>query len=270
MKKILVLAALSCFSIPMRTSAQVDGFSKGQGNMDLVGSLSYEQGFGYFLAEGTAAIHRYRAALSVFAARGLTKNLDVQVSIPFIISNGSSGVQDGQLFLMWLPVSAPVGKGKLTFGAAVGGSTPLTKYQTEGLGAIGQQASSIIPLGVLQYTSASGYFASIVGGQSVTEAPTPDALLGTLRFGHASSTHFWEAYLRAQEAYGGKDYRGEGELAPNTFKELGVSYMRVGGKYYKPVGTRFGYVGEVSYVLAGRNVDQAAMAAFSFIVHFRK
>lgn len=270
MQKILALTLLSCCFSPMRSSAQVDGFSKGRGNMDLVGSLSYEQGFGYFLAEGTASVHRYRAALSVFAARGLTKDLDVQASIPFITSNGSSGLQDGQVFLKWLPVSATVGKGKLTFGAAIGGSVPLTKYQTEGLGAIGQQASSIVPLGVLQYTAANGYFASVVGGQSITEAPTPDALLGTLRFGHASSTHYWEAYLRAQEAYGGKDYRGVGELAPNTFKELGVSYLRVGGKYYKPVGTRFGYVGEVNYTLAGRNADHAVMAAFSFIAHFRK
>ena len=93
---------------PTALSAQVDGFNKGKGNMDLVGSLSYEQGLAYYLAEGTAAISRYRAAVSVFAARGLTDDLDVQLNLPFIASNGASGLQDGQLFIKWLPLKRPM------------------------------------------------------------------------------------------------------------------------------------------------------------------
>jgi len=250
--------------------AQVDGFNKGKGNMDLVASVSYEQGLAYFLADGTAAIKRARIAGTLFAARGLTEDLDIQVSIPFISLSGNAAFQDAQLFVKWLPLKRPVGNGRITFGVALGGSMPLTDYQTEGLAAIGQQAKSIIPMGVLQYTAGSGWFTSLVGGQQIVQAATPDALIGTYRLGHASADHYVEGYVQAQRAYGGKDYRGVGDKAPTTFKELGGSFLKVGGKYYKPIGSRFGLVGELSYVLAGRNVDKAVMVAGAFIVHFRK
>lgn len=251
-------------------NAQVDGFNKGKGNMDLVGSLSYEKGLSYFLADSSANIKRNRIAFSLFLNRGLTDDLDVQLSIPFISSTGTSGLQDAQLFLKWLPVKATVGNGKISFGAALGGSVPMMDYETETGSAIGQQASSIMPMGVLQYTAGSGWFSSIVGGQQIVSAPTPDALIGTFRIGHAGDKHYVEAYLQAQEAYGGKDYLGQGDLAPSSFKELGVSFLRAGGKYYRPIGGRSGIVLGASYVLSGRNVDEMVMVAGSYILHFRK
>jgi hypothetical protein len=261
---------LAIMGLGTTVSAQVDGFNKGKGNMDLVGSLSYGQGLAYYLAEGTAPITRAGVAFSLFAARGITEDLDVQLNVPFISINGSSGLQDGQLFLKWLPLKTSMASGTFSFGAAIGGSTPLSDYETEGIGAIGQQASSFIPMGVAHYMAGSGLFISLVGGQIAASSPTPDALIGTFRVGKASSDSYWEAYVQAQEAHGGKDYLGVGDLAPSTFKELGVSFIKVGGKYYKPFGERFGWVVEASYALAGRNVDQSLMAAGSFIMHFRK
>ena len=73
-----------------------------------------------------------------------------------------------------------------------------------------------------------------------------------------------------QEAFGGKDYLGVGDLAPSTFKELGVSFIKMGGKYYHPFHDRYGWVIETNYVVNGRNVDRSVLAAFSFIMHFRK
>lgn len=272
MSRIIIRASLAFFTLFTITPAfaQVDGFNKGKGNMDLVLSLGYEQGLDYYLAEGTAGLSRYRASASFFAARGITDKLDVQLSLPFILSNGTSGLQDGQLFVKWLPVKARMGKGTFTFGAALGGSMPLTEYPTEGLGAIGQQASSIVPMGVLQYRTDGGTFVSLVGGQMAVGAPTPDAYIGTLRLGRATGTYFGELYLQAQQAMGGKDYRGTGDKAPATFKELGVDFLRAGVKYYKPFGNRYGWVVEAAYNLAGRNVDQSVLGAGSFIVHFRK
>ena len=141
-----------------------------------------------------------RIALSLFAARGLTDDLDLQLSIPFISTTGTSSFQDAQLFMKWLPLKTAVGNGKITFGAAIGGSVPMVKYETETGNSIGQQASSITPMGVLQYTSGSGWFTSIVGGQQMVSAPTPDALIGTFRLGHASEKHYVEAYMDVQEA----------------------------------------------------------------------
>ena len=267
---IKALAVHTIIGLSTSVVAQVDGFNKGKGNMDLVGSLSYGQGLAYYVAEGTAPITRGSVALSLFAARGITKDLDVQLNIPFISISGSSGLQDGQLFIKWLPLRTSTASGTLSFGAAIGGSTPLSEYETEGIGAIGQQASSFIPMGVAQYMAGSGMFISLVGGHIAASSPTPDALIGTIRLGKASNDSYWEAYVQGQEAFGGKDYLGVGDQAPSTFKELGVSFIKVGGKYYKPAGERFGWVVESSYTLAGRNVDQTIMVAGSFIMHFRK
>ena len=47
-------------------------------------------------------------------------------------------------------------------------------------------------------------------------------------------------------------------------------FVRLGAKYYKPFGKRYGGVIGAAYNVAGRNVDQSAMGAISFIRHFRK
>ncbi|MGV9013219.1 MAG: hypothetical protein ACOH13_11545 [Flavobacteriales bacterium] len=261
--------ALIAYSLSGVVQAQVDGFNKGGGNMDVVASFSYEKGSAYYLAEGTAAIKRSRIAATLFAVRGFTEDLDLQLSIPFISNSTESAFQDASAFLKWLPIKTSVGNGKFTLGPALGYSVPLTGYQTEGVNAIGQHATSVIPMGVVQYTWNAGFFVSLVGGEVFASDPTPDALIGTLRCGHFNATHYWELYVQGQKADGGKNYRGIGELAPMSFTQLGVDFLKAGGKYYRPIGKRFGIVGEVSYVLSGRNVDQAVLLAGSFILHFR-
>lgn len=260
---------IACLISPT-VEAQVDGFNKGAGNVDVVVSFSYEKGLGYCLADGNVAIKRNTIAATLFAAGGLTEDLDLQLNIPFISNSTESDFQDVQAFLKWLPMKTAMGNGKLAMGPALGYSVPVTDYQTEGVNAIGQEATSIIPMGVMQYSRNNGYFTSLVGGYIVASEPTPDALVGTLRFGHFNTVHYWELYLQGQRADGGKNYRGTGDLAPTSFKELGVDFLKVGGKYYKPIGSRIGLVAEASYVLSGRNVDQAVMGALSVVIHFRE
>lgn len=260
---------IACLLAPA-AEAQVDGFNKGAGKVDVVASFSYEKGLGYYLAEGSAAIKRSRIAATLFAAGGLTEDLDLQVSIPYISNSTESAFHDASAFLKWLPVKTAMAKGKLALGPALGYSLPVTNYQTEGVNAIGQQASCIIPMGVVQYTADAGCFTSLVGGVVLASDPTPSAVIGTLRFGHFNSTHFWEVYVQGQKADGGKNYRGTGEFAPTSFTELGVDFVKAGGKYYKPINPRIGLVAEASYVLSGRNVDQAIMGALSLVVHFGK
>ena len=257
---------LACL-IPPVAEAQVDGFNKGAGHVDVVASFSYEKGLGYYLADGTVPIKRSRIAATLFAAGGITGDLDLQVSIPYIANSTEADLQDASAFLKWLPVKTALATGKLTLGPALGYSLPITQYQTEGVDAIGQRATGIIPMGVVQYTAGNGCFASLVGGHVLASDPTPDALIGTLRFGHFDATHYWEIHLQGQKADGGKNYRGTGELAPMSFTELGVDHVRVGGKYYKPISPRIGAVAEAGYVLSGRNVDQAVLGALSVVVH---
>lgn len=249
--------------------AQIDGWSKGKGNMDVVASLSWNQGLGYYLAGGnTAAIQRYRASVGLFAARGLTRDLDLQVSIPFVMSNTEGGLQDAQAFLKWLPLHAHIGEGILSGGAAMGYSLPMSDYATEGLGAIGQQATSVIPMGAVQYRWNTGLFTSLVGGLTLRDDPVPSNTHFTFRLGKATADNYWEAYFQWQQADGGKDYRGTGDRAPSTFRELGVDFTRLGGKWFFPMSDRVGLVADVNYTLTGRNIDQAVMVAGSIVWRF--
>lgn len=259
---------IACLLSPSAV-AQVDGFNKGAGHVDIVGSFSYEKGLGYYLAEGKAAIQRSRNTANLFAAGGITEDLDLQLSIPYIWNSTESDFQDASAYLKWLPVKPVIGNGELALGPALGYSLPLTDYQTEGVDAIGQHATGIVPMGVVQYTWNNGIFASLVGGHVFASDPTPDALIGTLRFGHFNSTHFWELYLQGQKADGGKNYRGTGDLAPTSFTQLGVDFLKVGGKYYLPISSRIGAVAEAGYTLSGRNVDQAVLGALSIVVHLK-
>ena len=262
-------AIFACLISPV-AEAQVDGFNKGAGNVDVVASFSYEKGLGYYLSEGNAAIKRNRIAATLFAAAGLTEDLDLQVSVPYLSNSVEADFQDASVFLKWLPIKSNMPKGKLAVGPALGYSLPISDYQAEGQFAIGQQASCIIPMGVVQYTANSGYFTSLVGGYVIASDPTPSAAIGTLRFGHFNSTHYWEVHVQAQKADGGKNYRGTGEFAPVSFTELGVDFLKIGGKYFKPISPRIGVVAEAGYTLLGRNVDQAILGALSVVVHFGK
>ena len=99
---------IACLFSPV-AEAQVDGFNKGAGNVDVVASLSYEKGLAYYLAEGTAAIKRSRIAATLFAAGGITEDLDLQLSIPFISNSTEAGFQDASVYLKWLPVKTALG-----------------------------------------------------------------------------------------------------------------------------------------------------------------
>jgi hypothetical protein len=261
---LFVLPGLLCAH---SAGAQVDGFNKGKGNMDLVLSLGYEQGLSYYLASGTADVQRSLASVSLFAARGLTKELDVQLSVPYVSWGGLSTIQDGQAFVKWLPLSARCAKGTLTAGAAAGGSMPLSEYPTGGYGV---RASTFLPMGVVQYRWDEGTFVSLIGGHAFAEGRSPDAVVGTLRAGRATAAYYGEVYLQVQETSGGRDLRLGDEGALSASNDLAIDFVRLGAKYYHPFGKRFGWVIGAAYNLAGRNVDRSVMGAGSFIVHFRK
>ena len=244
--------------------AQLDGWNKGKGVLDLAFSASYQKALAYYNADGEFPIERTRNAASLFAAYGITRNLDVSVGIPFVRSGNVAGLQDAQLFLKWLPVK----KGGFTAGAGVGVSTPMTNYGTEGINAIGQQAIAFPAVGILHYKWSSGLFASAVGGYIHKLEPVPSQWPLIVRIGLARTAWYGEVYLDKLTATSGGDYRGTGDLAVASFRQIGVSYTRVGAKYYKPFAKRWGAALDVNYAIAGRNADRELGVSLSLVRKF--
>src|SRR5262245_49782893 len=83
---------------------------------------------------GTVSTNTY----SVMGAYGISKKLNVLFGVPYITTKASAGtlhsnkgIQDGSLWLKWMPIEKNIGKGNLTAYGIVGVSAPLTNYEAD-------------------------------------------------------------------------------------------------------------------------------------------
>ncbi|MGB0402559.1 MAG: transporter [Salibacteraceae bacterium] len=263
---ICLLASLSAFSQPV-----VDGFMKGKGNMDVVGSYNFETFSKYFASTGKVPISRTTQSASLFVAAGLTSFLDVQVSVPYVITKKNfTNFQDMSVYLKWRFLNKSTDKGTLSFMTTAGFGTPMSNYNTESLYAIGQQASAFDGRLVAQYFLKTGWFFMAQTGYTLRSEPTPSSIPAAIKVGLAKDKFYFDFYYDFQYALGGTDYL---DGSNSKFTTLGVSYHKLGGTFYKPIlkgkaGLAFGAYS----VISGRNVGQSigASAAFIYKIKYRK
>lgn len=243
----------------------VDGWSKGAKNVDGVVSYTYETFSKYYAGTDLVRINRNTQSVNFFGAAGLTNWLDIQASLPIIITKKNySGLQDFSVFLKGKFLNKELNSGNsISFFGSVGYSTPMTAYETESLFAIGQQATALDFRGIIQFKHSTGWFIMGQSGHTAKFDPVPSSLPIAFKMGRAKAKYYWDVWLDYQQAFGGTDYR-DGSNSP--FTTLGVLYTKVGGSFYKPIKNgSSGIAGGVSYVLNGRNVGQAMAISMSFI-----
>ncbi len=260
------------FVLPIKAIAQptVDGFMKGKGNLDLVGGLTFDTFSKFHAAGSLISLGRTTTSASVFASAGITNWLDVQVNLPYVMTASNwSNLQDVSVFAKGKFLNKSLKKG--TFSALIVGgfSTPITNYPTQGLNAIGQQATATAAAAaaaarlVMQYFANNGWFGMIQGGFTSRSNPTPASIPVAVKIGKAANNYYFDIYYDIQNAKGGSDYRAGKNRA---FTTLGVSYHKLGGTFYKPfnegkMGVAFGAYS----VLAGRTVGQSFGGSTAFI-----
>lgn len=242
----------------------VDGFMKGKGNMDLVASITIDNFSKYFAAPGAIPLGRTTTSASFYGAAGITNWLDVQVNLPYVMTAPNwSNLQDVSMYAKARVLNKTLKKGTLSALVASGFSTPLSNYPTQGLNAIGQQATAVDGRLVVQYFMNNGWFGMLQGGYTYRSNPTPESIPMALKIGKAANNYYFDVYYDFQQANGGADYRdGTNPL----FTTLGVSYHKVGGTYYKPFNEgKMGIAVGAYSVLAGRNVGQSIGGNIAFI-----
>lgn len=237
------------------SQGRVDGFYKGKGNLDLVLGGGAEINSKFYAGNDLIDLSRTIINVNFFAAYGITDQLDVNVSAPFVSTEGGSNLQDGAVYLKYKLLERGVYSGKLSFTLAAGYSTNLTDYETEGITAIGQQATVYDIRPVLHYFSGSGVFATGQFSFQTKSSPTPDAMGATLKIGKASEKFYYDFWYEFQESDGGANYLRK-PFPRETLMELGADYHRVGGTFYKPIKEKLGYFVGLVYTLDGRNVGQ--------------
>ena len=258
--RVYIFSLLLLVSTASIGQGRVDGFFKGKGNLDIALSSNFEVNPKYYAGTNLINLSRNILSVSAFAAYGITNNLDVNVSIPFVSVNGvESSIQDPALFLKY-----DIGNLRITpamsvdFILAGGFSSNVTNYQTGGGSALGQQAKTIDIRPVLHFSfdriPFAGSFLTLQGGYNYKFDPVPSAYVFAAKFGIAKANWYADIWYDSQYGIGGFDYQGT--PAPPSFRELGVSYHKIGGTFYKPINQKTGWFAGASYALAGRNFSK--------------
>lgn len=246
----------------LKGQGMIDGYMKGKGKADFALSYTLENSTKYYAGTTEINVSRKINSISLFGVYGITNRLDVLASIPYI--NGD--LQDGNLYLKYSLADLKVkGVGDLKFIVAGGISTPLSNYFTESAESIGQQATTLSPRGLIQLNLKHGFFINVISGYNHSSDPTPASIPASVKLGMAKGKWYGDVWLDYQSRIGGKDYRGVGDRAPSTFRELGVSYAKVGGVIYYGFKSNMGVALGGAYTLGGENTSIATRVSVGYI-----
>ncbi len=266
MKYFLLLPALLFVQFSFSQGA-IDGFMKGKGVIDVVPSFGYEFFDEYYSGSEVRLPAKSRIqSYSLYVASGLTDFLDVAAAIPYVRADQNNrGLQDGLLYLKGRFARLKVQKSTLDIMGAIGGHTPIADYAIDSINAIGAQLTSIEPRFILQINDPNGYFASFQTGYSIRlgHDSIPDVFPISLKIGAATAKSYTDIWLDAQIARGGKDFNTSEDPIP--LNEIGVSYFKIGGTWYKPLGHKFGFFINASTTISGRNIGKATRVGFGFV-----
>lgn len=266
MKYISVSCLIVCFLLNtsnITAQGRVDGFYKGKGNIELALGGGAEFATHYFAGNNRIGLSRTILNTSLTIGTGLLDRLDLYLNIPYVSIGEFRSVQDGSIFLKYLLVKKKLSEGELSFSLAGGYSSNLSNYQTGGINAIGQQAKVIDFRPVIHYQK-GGWFATFQFAYNYKFNPVPNATNGSIKVGKATAKYYFDVWYENQYSFGGFDYQGT--PAPQSFRHLGVSYHKVGGTYYVPIGTRFGFYAGAAFVLYGRNIGQGPIVNIGLVM----
>jgi len=249
---------------------RIDGFYRGKNNTSLVLGLGFEDGTSYFTGETLGKLDLSRSVFysSIFGAYGITRDLDVNVAVPYIVSDDNANFQDIAIYLKYRVLKVLTTNGRFEFSMAGGISTNLTDYDLGGLNDIGQQATVIDTRGLIHYQWNSGWFATAQSGFSFKSNPTPNSIPFTFKTGKATSNWYYDIYYDFQHSFGGTDYLSTPR--PQDFRNFGVNFQKVGGTVFRPLTNNFGIYASLSYVFDGRNIFQGAGYGLGAVYNFRR
>lgn len=252
------------FSISGRAQGAISGFYNQKGTTTLVLGAGFEDSKNYFIGREKSDLSRNLHSVSIFGIYGISDRLNVQAALPYLSSGEQSGLQDAQLFIKYKTIEKQREASKLELSFAVGFSTNVSNYRLGGLNDLGQRAKILETRALLHYQQNSGWFANAQSGFSFKFEEVPNSFPFTFKFGKASAKSYFDFWYDFQYAFGGIDYRGT--PFPQNFRELGVTFHKVGGTYHFSLSKKSGIYIAPSYVISGRNVFQgfAYHAGFTY------
>jgi len=221
-------------------------------------------------------------ALMYMPNYGITNNLNVMASVPYVWTkatqgtlHGVNGLQDFSVFVKWRPLVFSSGKNKFSLFAIGGFSTPMTNYIVDYLPlSIGLGSTNLSARGMVDYRR--DHF-TVTGSATYTwrsnvkldqtdyydtelhetnEVQMPNVAMYQLRTGYRGRYLIAEAVLTKTNTLGGYDIsKNNGQLYPNL--KMNSTVVGVNVKYTLKKFTNLAFVGGANYTVAGRNVGQS-------------
>ncbi len=255
----------------------IDGYMKGAGELDVALGLS-STGASTFVGGGGEAVRLgFRAQLvGLFGAYGISERINVVASVPYVITDATSGLQDGALFAKGLFWRKPFRKGERQVGSldvigALGVQIPLSDYEVVANGAIGQRAKVVQPRLLAQWNG-TGYFVSALAGYNYRFDGLDEGRLAQIqltrpgyrpeqphdnvnvlvRAGYPGHRLYLDAWVEFQRTLGGGNFTADVEELAQAYD---VDYQQAGGTVYYSETAHWGFAASGARVLGGRNTS---------------
>ncbi len=280
---------------PFLASAQgmIDGFMRGEGKTVAALSFSTESYKDFY--KNTTQVQEPNLgtistrSVSIFAAVGITDNLDVLASLPYISTTSDQGywqtqsaMQDVSFAVKWRPLQIKLPAiGTLSAIVAGGISLPTTNYVANAPVAIGHQFTAGDARLLVNFSTNFGLFASIqtgytrrgdveldrlnLDGGMMTNVP--DALDFSAKVGYGNSDFYLDAWLQSQSARGGTNI-GDTDA---SFPSNGISFTRLGVTGYYPlkfIAEKLGISIAGATTLSGRNIGRSNRISIGAVYEF--
>jgi hypothetical protein len=287
MNKSLICLFITGVVLPALTLAQTDMDAIMMNKKQFCQGITYDYSSWNHYWEGT--YKRDNANLGTVSTQmlmympnyGITNNLNVMASIPYVWTkatagtlHGMNGFQDLLLVVKWRGYKTSFGKNNLSFFAIGGFSTPLSNYVIDYLPlSIGLGSTNLTARGMIDYRR--GKFtvtgsAAYVWRSNVkldrnayydtylhltNEVQMPNAASYQLRTGYRGRYLIAEALLTNWTTLGGFDIRKNDMPFPSN--RMNATMVGASAKYTVKTFTNLSFLAGGNFTIAGRNVGQS-------------
>ena len=279
--RLTLFCLITFLSLGGALSAQslVDGSFNAPGRVNLTAGATFAVYDEFYVGEmktGPVPAHGKisQQIYSLYGTVGITENLTVIASVPYITSEGEgmpdpindqtsvSGVQDVSVYAKYRPFSAALGENGRFDGILAAGVSIAGGYEPNGILSIGSgaNAAEVKVGGVVQateklsLTALAGY---IVRGEAENtgdgaDFDVPNGVELTAKLAYNLSTLYLEGWVKNLRSTDGVDIMGEGFMG--NFPETDVDLTIVGASAFVPVKQNLGFSLSYGTVVSGRNV----------------
>lgn len=262
MIRIVLLGLITAFGSNVYAQGALDGFVDSPGSKSFALSLSREKADIYFLGTGKLTAPNKVKSISLYYKHQFNKWIGVAVNLPLV----DYVPQDGNVYLKFSKAFKINSDLSINGVLGVGTSHPLSNYDTSGGDAIGQQAKAVNFRAITQITYKNRWFLNGRIGHDAVQSPTPSSNVYSVKLGFYKDKWYADVWFEELSADGGKDYRGVGDLAPSSFKELGVSHSKIGGVVYHQTKDKLGVFLGGARTIDGRNTRRNNRISVGIVV----